>query len=41
VLLPHLGSATRETRRAMVDLTLANVASYLADGRLVTPAVVL
>ena len=37
VLLPHLGSATVETRRAMTDLTLANVAAYLADARLVTP----
>lgn len=37
VLLPHLGSATVETRAAMVDLALANVASFLADGTLVTP----
>ena len=37
VLLPHVGSATRETRGAMTDLVLANVASFLADGTLVTP----
>ena len=37
VLLPHLGSATLETRAAMTDLALANVESYLADGTLVTP----
>lgn len=37
VLLPHVGSATRETRRAMADLTLANVASFVATGRLTTP----
>ncbi|MDT0187042.1 2-hydroxyacid dehydrogenase [Microbacterium sp. ARD31] len=37
VLLPHLGSATVETRRAMADLTLANVAAYLDEGRLLTP----
>jgi len=37
VLLPHVGSATRETRGAMTDLVLANVASFLADDTLVTP----
>ncbi len=37
VLLPHLGSATVETRAAMTDLTLANVERFLADGTLVTP----
>ncbi len=37
VLLPHLGSATVETRQAMADLTLANVAAYLDEGRLLTP----
>jgi lactate dehydrogenase-like 2-hydroxyacid dehydrogenase len=37
VLLPHLGSATVETRRAMADLALANVAAYLDEGRLLTP----
>ena len=37
VLLPHLGSATVETRQAMTDLVLANVAAYLADGELKTP----
>lgn len=37
VLLPHVGSATVETRRAMAELTLHNLRSYLADGTLVTP----
>lgn len=37
VLLPHLGSATVETRQAMADLVLANVAAYLDEGRLLTP----
>lgn len=37
VLLPHVGSATTPTRRAMGELLLANVASFCADGSLVTP----
>jgi lactate dehydrogenase-like 2-hydroxyacid dehydrogenase len=37
VLLPHVGSATRETRAAMVRLVLANLRSFFATGRLVTP----
>ncbi len=37
VLLPHVGSATRETRAAMCGLVLDNIRAYLADGRLVTP----
>ncbi|MET4583570.1 lactate dehydrogenase-like 2-hydroxyacid dehydrogenase [Conyzicola nivalis] len=37
VLLPHLASGTVETRRAMTDLTLANLDAYLADRTLVTP----
>lgn len=37
VLLPHLGSATVETRAAMTELALANVEHFLADGSLVTP----
>jgi lactate dehydrogenase-like 2-hydroxyacid dehydrogenase len=36
VLLPHIGSATRETRQAMVDLLLANVRSFVESGRLLT-----
>ncbi|MEN8582672.1 2-hydroxyacid dehydrogenase [Burkholderia sp. RS01] len=39
VLLPHLGSGTHETRAAMADLTLANLAQFAADGTLVTPVV--
>ena len=37
VLLPHVGSATVETRQAMTDLVLANVAAFLDDGPLLTP----
>jgi lactate dehydrogenase-like 2-hydroxyacid dehydrogenase len=37
VLLPHLGSGTNETRAAMADLTLANLAQFMADGTLLTP----
>ncbi|HXD41235.1 MAG TPA: 2-hydroxyacid dehydrogenase [Ramlibacter sp.] len=38
VLASHIGSSTQETRRAMVDLTLANVRSFVETGRLVTEA---
>lgn len=37
VLLPHLGSATVETRRAMADLVLENVESWRSGRTLVTP----
>ncbi len=37
VLLPHVGSATHETRAAMAALTLANLRRFLADGTLETP----
>lgn len=37
VLLPHVGSATHETRAAMRELTLDNLASWLATGTLRTP----
>lgn len=37
VLLPHVGSATHETRRAMGDLVIANLRSFFDDGRLLTP----
>lgn len=36
-LMPHVGSATRETRAAMSDLVFDNVASFLRDGKLLTP----
>jgi len=36
-LLPHVGSATVETRQAMADLTLANVEQFLREGTLITP----
>lgn len=38
VLLPHVGSATVETRRAMGQLLLDNLQGFLAHGRLVTAA---
>ena len=37
VLLPHLGSGTWQTRRAMADLVIRNLTSFLQSGRLVTP----
>jgi lactate dehydrogenase-like 2-hydroxyacid dehydrogenase len=37
VLTPHVGSATTETREAMEQLVIANVETFLADGRLLTP----
>lgn len=37
VVLPHVGSATEETRAAMADLAVANVERWLAEGELVTP----
>lgn len=39
VLLPHIGTATVETRGAMVDLVLQNLRRYLDEGALVTPVV--
>ena len=37
VLLPHVGSATPQTREAMGRLVLDNVAAFLERGELVTP----
>ena len=37
VLLPHVASGTVETRAAMEALTLRNLDSFLATGKLVTP----
>ncbi|MDA7827955.1 NAD(P)-binding domain-containing protein, partial [Rhodobacteraceae bacterium] len=36
VLLPHVGSATVETRRAMGDLTCDNLSQYLRNGTVIT-----
>jgi lactate dehydrogenase-like 2-hydroxyacid dehydrogenase len=36
VLLPHVGSATRETRQAMGDLCRANLDTWFADKKLLT-----
>jgi hydroxypyruvate reductase len=30
VMLPHLGSATRETRQAMVNLTVENLRAFFS-----------
>jgi lactate dehydrogenase-like 2-hydroxyacid dehydrogenase len=37
VVLPHVGSATVETRAAMEQLTLDNLDEFLSSGRLATP----
>jgi lactate dehydrogenase-like 2-hydroxyacid dehydrogenase len=37
VLTPHIASATRDTRAAMGQLVLDNLASFYADGRVLTP----
>jgi lactate dehydrogenase-like 2-hydroxyacid dehydrogenase len=37
VLLPHVGSASVETRQAMGDLTCENLERYMQDGTVVTP----
>jgi lactate dehydrogenase-like 2-hydroxyacid dehydrogenase len=37
VLLPHIASATRETRQAMADLVLDNLRSFFSRGNLLTP----
>ena len=37
VLVPHLGSATRETRTAMIDLAIANVLAVLSGRPALTP----
>lgn len=36
-LMPHVGSATTETRQAMFELTLSNVEAYFAGKALLTP----
>jgi hydroxypyruvate reductase len=36
VILPHIGSATQETRRAMAELVFANVRNFVDSGKLVT-----
>lgn len=37
VALPHIGSATYETRMKMASLAVENIVSYLRDGKAVTP----
>ena len=37
VLLPHVGSATLETRAAMGALTVDNLLQFLSDGTVKTP----
>ena len=36
--LPHIASGTRETRQAMADLSLDNLQSFFATGRVLAPA---
>ena len=36
-LMPHVGSATQETRAAMADLVWDNVVAFMQSGRLLTP----
>ena len=36
-LLPHVGSASEATRRAMADLVVDNLAAWFATGRPLTP----
>lgn len=38
-LMPHVGSATRDTRAAMADLVLDNVVAFMQSERLLTPIV--
>lgn len=37
VLLPHIGSASLETRRAMEDLVVRNLEAFFATGKVITP----
>jgi lactate dehydrogenase-like 2-hydroxyacid dehydrogenase len=37
VLAPHVGSATRETRKAMGDLAVANLVAHFGGRPLLTP----
>lgn len=37
VLVPHIASATNETRKAMIDLVLDNVDAYATTGKVITP----
>lgn len=37
VLMPHVASATHETRRAMTDCLLENLESFFAKGQVLTP----
>ncbi len=40
LLTPHIGSATHQTRKAMTELTLANLQSFFRDGSVLTPVVI-
>ncbi len=37
VLLPHVGSATEETRQAMGDLMVENIVRYFTEGKVTSP----
>jgi lactate dehydrogenase-like 2-hydroxyacid dehydrogenase len=41
VVVPHIASATTETRRAMSDLVVSNAVSFITTGKLVTPVAAL
>ena len=38
VLLPHIASATEETRQAMADRVVDNLDAFFASGKLISPA---
>ncbi len=38
-LLPHVGSASQKTRKAMADLMVDNIVSWFEEGRALTPVV--
>jgi len=37
VLMPHIGSASEHTRAGMAQLVVDNIASWLREGRALTP----
>lgn len=39
VLLPHIGTATKETRAKMINLALNNIQSFFTQGQALTPVV--
>ena len=37
ILLPHIGTATKETRETMLTLTIKNIQSFFESGKALTP----